>query len=105
MNKASDSSLPAPRAKKSEKFTTLTPELRKQLEALLAKPDSEIDFSDMPEFDINKMGPPIIGGHYRVLKKSISIRLDSDMLAWFQTQPKYQSLINKICREYYIKNK
>lgn len=39
--------------------------------------------------------------HYRPKKKAISIRLDADVLSWFQAQPgKYQQLINKACRDY-----
>ncbi len=78
--------------------------LRKEFEALMAKPDSEIDFSDIPELDFDKLGKPIVGKHYRPLKKSISIRLDSDVLGWFQSLPKYQTLINNICRLYYLKH-
>lgn len=38
---------------------------------------------------------------YKVKKKQISIRLDADVLAWFQAQPeKYQTLINKALRTY-----
>ena len=38
---------------------------------------------------------------YRPNKKQISIRMDADVLAWFQSQPgKYQQLMNKACRIY-----
>ena len=38
---------------------------------------------------------------YRPQKKQISIRMDADVLAWFQSQPgKYQQLMNKACRIY-----
>lgn len=40
-------------------------------------------------------------GYFRPKKKQISIRMDADVLAWFQSQPgKYQQLINKACREF-----
>lgn len=39
--------------------------------------------------------------YFRPKKKQISIRMDADILAWFQAQPgKYQQLINKACRLY-----
>ena len=38
---------------------------------------------------------------YRAKKKQISIRMDADVLVWFQAQPgKYQQSINKACRVY-----
>ena len=39
------------------------------------------------------------GAFYRPRKKQISIRIDVDVLTWFQAQPeKYQKLINQACR-------
>lgn len=39
--------------------------------------------------------------YFRPKKKQISIRMDADVLAWFQGQPgKYQQLINKACRQF-----
>lgn len=39
--------------------------------------------------------------YFRPKKKQISIRIDADVLAWFQAQPgKYQQLINKACRHF-----
>lgn len=81
-----------------------SPALHKELKALMAKPDTEIDFSDIPELDFDKLGKPVINKFYRPLKKSISIRLDADVLSWFQSQPKYQTLINQLCRLYYLKH-
>lgn len=44
---------------------------------------------------------PVDLSYFRPKKKQISIRMDADILAWFQTQPgKYQQLINKACRFY-----
>ncbi len=42
----------------------------------------------------------------RVVKKKISIRLDADVLAWFQQKSgKYQTLINWVCREYMARHR
>lgn len=39
--------------------------------------------------------------HFKPRKKQISIRLDADVLEWFQVQPgKYQTLINRALRNY-----
>ena len=106
MKKTYVSSQPEKLVEKSEK--NILPldnnTLRKEIEALMAKQDTEIDFSDIPELDFDKLGKPLVGEHYRPLKRSISIRLDSDVLGWFQSIPKYQTLINKICRLYYLKH-
>jgi uncharacterized protein (DUF4415 family) len=37
--------------------------------------------------------------YYRPMKKSVTLRLDADVLAWFKKQgPKYQSRINRALR-------
>lgn len=49
--------------------------------------------------DLEKLAQ--IEGQFKPLKKAISIRMDVDLLEWFQAQPgKYQKLINKACRIY-----
>jgi uncharacterized protein (DUF4415 family) len=71
----------------------------KRLEEIQNIPDSAIDTSDIPELDERfwenaQMVKPIT-------KKAISIRLDSDVLDWFQKQGKgYQSMINTVLRSY-----
>ena len=71
----------------------------KRLEEIQNIPDSAIDTSDIPELDDDfwqtaKMIVPIP-------KKSISIRLDGDVLDWFKGQGKgYQSMINNVLRTY-----
>jgi uncharacterized protein (DUF4415 family) len=71
----------------------------KRLEEIQNIPDSAIDTSDIPELDDDfwqtaKMSVPIP-------KKSISIRLDGDVLDWFKGQGKgYQSMINNVLRTY-----
>lgn len=60
--------------------------------------DEDIDFSDLPELDDSffrdaKWKPP--------LKKSVTIRLDADVLDWFRAQgPGYQTRINHLLRRY-----
>ncbi|HEY9703414.1 MAG TPA: BrnA antitoxin family protein [Allocoleopsis sp.] len=72
---------------------------KKRLEEIQNISDSAIDTSDIPELDERfwenaQMVKPII-------KKAISIRLDSDVLDWFQKQGKgYQSMINTVLRSY-----
>ena len=68
----------------------LTKKQRQEVEALIAKPDSEIDFSDIPE---------TVGTLSKPLKRAISLRLDADVLAWLQSAPGYQTRINQLLRE------
>ena len=70
-----------------------------ELAKLAAMPDEAIDTSDIPE--ITDWSQAVVGKFYRPIKKSISLRIDADVLAWFKAQPgKYQTKMNKILREY-----
>lgn len=70
-----------------------------EIEVLKVMTDDEIDTSDIPE--IVNWDNAVVGEFYRPIKKSITIRLDSDVVEWFKSQNgKYQSNINKALREY-----
>jgi len=80
-------------------MSKLTEAQSKQLKALEAMPDSEIDTSDIPE--ITNWDNAVVGKFYRPIKKPVTIRLDTDVIEWFKTQNgKYQSNINQALREY-----
>jgi uncharacterized protein (DUF4415 family) len=69
------------------------------LEALAARPDSEIDFSDIPELTAEQWKKGTRGHFYRPVKRQITARVDADVLAWLKSQGKgYQSRINAILR-------
>jgi uncharacterized protein (DUF4415 family) len=77
----------------------LTAAQKAELKALAAKPDSEIDYSDIPplteEFWKNAVRNPF----YRATKTSTTVRIDSDVLHWLRAQGTgYQSRINAILR-------
>ena len=77
----------------------LTAKQKAELEALAARPDSEIDFSDIPplpdDFGKNAVRNPF----YKPTKTSTTVRIDSDVLAWLRSQGKgYQSRLNAILR-------
>ena len=78
-----------------------TEEFRKEVEALAAMPDDQIDFSDIPELteaDFRRMVPGRML-MYRPLKKPVTMRLDVDVLEWLKsTGPGYQSLANRLLR-------
>jgi uncharacterized protein (DUF4415 family) len=70
-----------------------------ELEALAARPDSEIDLSDAPELTSEQWKKGIRGHFYRPVKRQITARVDADVLAWLKSQGKgYQSRINAILR-------
>ena len=78
----------------------LTAEQKKRLAALAARPESEIDYSDIP--------PLPRTGWRRVSdlipaenKKQITLRLDADVIEFFRgTGRRYQSRINAALRDY-----
>jgi uncharacterized protein (DUF4415 family) len=74
---------------------------RAELAALEAKPEEEIDLSDIPEWSESE-GPVYVGLHYRPGKTSITIRLDTDMVEWFKAQGKgWQTKMNWALRLYF----
>jgi len=76
----------------------LTKDQVRELEALKRMKDEDIDFSDIPALT----GPRnfIVGKFYRPMKKSVTIRIDADVLAWVKSQGKgYQTRINSYLRE------
>ena len=77
----------------------LTEERRAKLKALAARPDSEIDLSDIPEMTDEQWKNAERGHFYRPVKRQITARVDADVLAWLKSQGKgYQSRINAILR-------
>jgi uncharacterized protein (DUF4415 family) len=76
----------------------LTVEKRKKLGKLAARPDREIDLSDIPE--IREIPSDyVIGKYYRPRKETVTIRLDADVLAWLKASGSgYQTRINNFLR-------
>jgi uncharacterized protein (DUF4415 family) len=76
----------------------LSAEKRKKLEKLAGRPDREIDLSDIPE--IREIPSDyLIGKFYRPKKETVTIRLDSDVLAWLKASGSgYQTRINNFLR-------
>ncbi len=70
---------------------------KKELAALAALRDDKIDFSDAREG--RDWSRAVVGKFYRPVKKSLTIRLDADLLAWLKAQGRgYQTRINKLLR-------
>lgn len=76
----------------------LTKSQVKQIRALKHMQDEEIDFTDIPEK--TDWSRAVVGKFYRPIKKSLTIRIDADVLAWVKGQGKgYQTRINGYLRE------
>ena len=77
----------------------LTEEQKAELAALAARPESEIDYSDIPPLTEQFWKNAVRGRFYKPTKTSTTVRIDTDVLAWLKSQGKgYQSRINAILR-------
>jgi uncharacterized protein (DUF4415 family) len=79
---------------------TLTAKQKKELKALAAMPDDEIDTSDIPELPPGAWKNAVRGRFYRPIKQAVSMRLDADVIAWLKKQGEgYQTRANSILRQ------
>jgi uncharacterized protein (DUF4415 family) len=77
-----------------------TPEAEARLDALFARPDSEIDLSDIPEWTTEDFKNAVRGKFYRPLKEQVTAKVDSDVIAWLKSSgPGYQTRMNAILRQ------
>jgi uncharacterized protein (DUF4415 family) len=77
--------------------------LKRELKRLAAKPESEIDLSDIPER--TDWCGAVVGKFYRPVKQQVTLRVDADVLAWFKAQGgKYQTAVNAALRSHMIKS-
>ncbi len=82
-----------------DEIKPMSKERAKELEAMS---DEEIDYSDIPPLDEDFFkSAKLVKRKPRT--EQISIRIDTDVLAWFRQQAKgrgYQTLINDVLRTY-----
>jgi uncharacterized protein (DUF4415 family) len=77
----------------------LTAKLQAELDALEAMPESEIDTTEMPP--VTDWSKAERGAFYRPIKRPLSLRLDADIIDWFQRQGSgYQTRMNAVLRAY-----
>jgi uncharacterized protein (DUF4415 family) len=77
----------------------LTEMQKMEIASLKAKPESEIDYSEIPPLDDSFWKNAVRNPFYRPTKTSTTVRIDSDVLHWLRAQGKgYQSRINAILR-------
>jgi uncharacterized protein (DUF4415 family) len=78
----------------------LTPGQKREIEALAAVPEDQIDTSDIPELPAGAWKNAVRGKWYRPVKQAVSIRLDVDVLAWLKAKGSgYQTRVNGLLRE------
>jgi len=77
----------------------VTRDISAELEALANMRDEDIDYSDIPP--VRDWTGAVRGKFYRPEKQAVTIRLDSDVVAWFKAvEPKYQTAVNRVLRDY-----
>jgi uncharacterized protein (DUF4415 family) len=75
----------------------LTKEQKRDIAAIAAKKDADIDFSDIREV-VDWSGAEM-GKFYRPPKKSVTMRLDRDILDWLKAYGRgYQTKVNLLLR-------
>jgi uncharacterized protein (DUF4415 family) len=85
---------------KQRREQALSPRQKKELAALAALSDDQIDTSDIPELPPDAWKDAIRGRFYRPVKQAVSMRLDSDVIAWLRKAGSgYQTRANRILRE------
>jgi len=82
----------------------LTKAQKAELAALKARPESEIDTSDIPPLTEKFWKNAVRNPYFRPVKQQLTLRLDSDLVAWFKRKAGggrgYQTGINRALREY-----
>ena len=75
----------------------LTKEQKREIAAIAARKDEEIDLSEMPEI-VDWSGAEV-GKFYRPPKRSVTMRVDADVIEWLKSYgPGYQSRANMLLR-------
>ena len=75
----------------------LTKDQKRDIRAIAAKRDEDIDFSDAAP--VLNWSRAEIGKFYRPLKKPVTMRLDSDVIAWLKADGRgYQTKANWLLR-------
>lgn len=77
----------------------MDPEQLARLASAAAMPDADINTNDTDAPEVLDWSPALRGRFYRPVKQLRSLRIDADVLAYFQDQgPGYQTRINRVLR-------
>jgi uncharacterized protein (DUF4415 family) len=72
----------------------------REIQALAELPEDKVDTSDIPELPPGAWKNAVRGKWYRPVKQAVSLRLDSDVLAWLKAKGNgYQTKVNGMLRE------
>jgi uncharacterized protein (DUF4415 family) len=83
----------------------MTPVRKRKLSHLAKRPDSEIDFSDIPPLKESFWKNAVRNPFYRPVKQQLTVRLDSDVVAWLRRRGRgYQTRLNSVLREAMLKD-
>ena len=89
--------LAPPSGTKGASMRNLTREQERDIRAIAAKRDADIDFSDAPP--VLDWSGAEMGKFYRPRKQPVTMRLDSDIIAWLKADgPGYQTKANWLLR-------
>ena len=76
----------------------LTKQQAEDIERLKNMKDEDIDYSDIPE--LTDWSNAVRGKFYRPIKKSVTVRIDADVLAWLKSRGAgYQTRLNAMLRQ------
>ena len=91
---------------KQSELPSLSEGRKVELKALAERPDSEINYSDIPPLDETFWSRAVPNPFFKPIKTHASVRLDSDVVAWLKSQGKgYQTRMNKILREAMLRSR
>lgn len=78
----------------------MTPARQRKLARIAARPDEEIDFSEIPPLKESFWKNAVRNPFYRPVKQQLTVRLDADVVAWLRQQGSgYQTRLNRVLRE------
>lgn len=73
---------------------------KRRLSKLARRPDSAIDFSDIPPLTEKFWRNAVRNPFYRPIKQQLTLRLDADIVAWLRSQGKgYQTRASSLLRD------
>jgi uncharacterized protein (DUF4415 family) len=77
----------------------LTTRQKRELKELALRPDSQIDYTDIPPLSEKFWKNAVRNPFYRPVKRQVTLRIDADILEWLRKQGKgYQSRLNSLLR-------
>jgi uncharacterized protein (DUF4415 family) len=83
----------------------MTPARKRKLAQAAARPDAEIDFSEIPALQESFWKDAVRNPFYRPVKQQVTVRLDADVVAWLRRQGKgYQTRLNQVLRQAMLKD-